>query len=62
MAEPATHFDYGVEPKMLDWPRIARAKRLLRAGRDLHEVAMILGVRARDLDLSLWRTIGGEGW
>jgi hypothetical protein len=47
---------------MLDWPRIARAKRLLRAGRDLHEVAMILGVRARDLDLSLWRTIGGEGW
>lgn len=49
-------------PVLIDYRLVARAKRLMRTGLDLHEVALALNVRVRDLDLSLWRHIGNEGW
>lgn len=57
----------GLEPRPVDWTVLVRAKRLMRGvggsrPMDLHEAAMILGVRARDLDLALWRELGAEGW
>lgn len=52
----------GFDPTLLDWPMVAKAKRWLRQGWDIHEVAVALGVRVRDLDVSLWRNLGGEGW
>lgn len=52
----------GYTPVVLDWRVVARAKRMMRSGLDLYEAAMALGVRARDLDVSLWQHIGSEGW
>lgn len=60
MSQPA--FKLGAEPVELDYRIIAEAKRLMRRGTSLEQAAVILGVRSRGLDLSLWRTIGGGGW
>lgn len=49
-------------PFVIEWRLIARAKRLMRAGLDLYETALALGIRPRDLDVSLWSHVGGEGW
>lgn len=52
----------GREPIAIEWRLVVRAKRLMRAGLDLYEAAEAIGVRARDLDVSLWCQIGSEGW
>lgn len=49
-------------PRQLGWATVRRARALMRQGRDLSEAAWICGVRARDLDLSLWNTIQNEAW
>jgi hypothetical protein len=54
----------GIEPKEITLHQLSQAKRLMRQGHDLHETALIIGVRSRDLDLSLWRNLANlpEGW
>lgn len=52
----------GIRPAEISWRTVVAAKRLMRAGYDLYEAAKLLGVRARDLDISLWRAVGEEGW
>jgi hypothetical protein len=52
----------GIAPRELDWPLVARARRLMRSGLDLHEASLVLGVRPRDLDVTLWKHFGGDGW
>lgn len=49
-------------PKELGWAAVARAKRLMRAGVSLHEAAEIIGVRSRDLDVALWKSMTQEAW
>ncbi len=59
--------NFGVAPEPVGWPKVVEAKRLMSGkggGRplSLNEAAAILKVRPRDLDLSLWRNLGGESW
>lgn len=61
-AQPATKTVTGLDPVELPYGVIAEAKRMMRKGVPLETAALVLGVRSRDLDLSLWRTIGGGGW
>jgi hypothetical protein len=61
MGDVLSFQNHGLDPQHVDYRIVAQAKRLMRRGLDLHEVAVALGVRTRDLDLSLWRHIGG-GW
>lgn len=44
--------------------KLSCAKRMMRLGHDLDMAALAIGVRSRDLDLALWRTLGNleEGW
>lgn len=55
---PAPIIEFGVEPRRLSQFRVAQAKRLMRDGYDLEQAAQAIGVRARDLDLSLWANLG----
>ena len=56
--KPAPHPSQGITPQPLDWTEVVLALRYMRRGYDLHQTAKILGVRARDLDLSLWQSLG----
>ena len=60
--KPAPHPSQGIRPEEIAWTKVAQARRYMRRGYDLDHTAMLLGVRARDLDLSLWKTLGTEGW
>jgi hypothetical protein len=44
--------------------QVSQAKRLMRQGLDLHEAALSIGARSRDLDKALWANLGNipEGW
>jgi len=57
-------YQVGVEPRDITLGQLSQAKRLMRKGHDLHETALIVGVRSRDLDLALWRNLANipEGW
>lgn len=61
---PRPGFQVGVEPREITLSQLSQAKRLMRQGYDLHEAALIVGVRSRDLDLALWRNLANipEGW
>lgn len=57
----ARKFPLAIDPRTIGLRKVEIAKSMMRQGCDLHEAAKAIGVRARDLDLSLWTTLGNPG-